>query len=210
MAVTRTLFFVNQDFIYLASASPRRRELLAQIGVPFEVRPADIEERREPGEAIEVFAQRMAVTKAGVIAAEFPDRVVLGADTVVVIDGEMLGKPADREAGLAMLERLSGRRHDVVSAVAVVRGAQHEVGLDRSAVWFREVSEAERRAYWETGEPADKAGAYAVQGIGAVFIERLEGSFSGVMGLPLFRTAALLEAFSVPVPGLAGGQAAHA
>lgn len=201
---------MNQDFIYLASASPRRRELLSQIGIPFEVRPADIEERREQGEPVEDFARRMALSKAQVIAAAAGERTVLGADTVVVVEGEMLGKPPDRAAGLGMLARLSGRRHEVLSAVAVVRGCREEVALDTSSVWFRDLSEAERLAYWETGEPADKAGAYAVQGIGAVFIERLEGSFSGVMGLPLYRTAELLRKVDVPVPALQKGPRAHA
>jgi len=202
---------MNQGFIYLASASPRRRELLGQIGVTFRVLPAHLPEVREAGESVQSFVRRMALAKAHAVAARTVDdpAPVLGADTVVVIDNEMLCKPASREAGLAMLARLSGREHEVLSAVALVAAGKSKVVLDVSRVRFRTIDAEERAAYWETGEPADKAGAYAVQGVGAVFIERLEGSFSGVMGLPLFMTAALLNEFGYPVPGLAG-TAAHA
>ncbi len=206
-----TLFLVNQDFIYLASASPRRRELLAQIGVAFRVRPAEIPEIRNQGEAVADFVQRMALAKANTVrqALNADEYAVLAADTVVVVDEEMLGKPADRAEGLAMLEQLSGRDHKVLSAVALVRGDRSDVALDISRVWFRDLQATEIQAYWQTGEPADKAGAYAVQGTGAVFIERLEGSFSGVMGLPLFHTARLLASFGVDIPGLKG-ERAHA
>lgn len=200
---------MNQGFIYLASASPRRRELLDQIGVEFRVLPADLPEVREAGETVRSFVQRMALAKARAVAARTAGdpAPVLGADTVVVIDDEMLCKPSDREEGLAMLARLSGREHEVLSAVALVAAGRSKVVLDISRVWFRVTDAREREAYWDTGEPADKAGAYAVQGVGAVFIERLEGSFSGVMGLPLFLTATLLDEFGYTVPGLARASA---
>lgn len=202
---------MNQDFIYLASASPRRRELLEQVGLRFEVRPADIPEKRRAGEPIEAFVTRMALSKARAISAQVETGTpVLGADTVVVIAGEMLGKPGDRAEGLAMLAKLSGNMHEVFTAVALVTKESSSVELDVSKVWFGELDASQREAYWSTGEPADKAGAYAVQGIGAVFIERLEGSFSGVMGLPLHRTMRLLASHGVKVPVLSGATAAHA
>jgi septum formation protein len=203
-AEAEKLSVMNQGFIYLASASPRRRELLTQIGVRYRVRASGIPERREPGEAIADFARRMALAKAHAVQALTRDEPapVLGADTVVVVDNELLGKPADRAEGVAMLARLSGRSHVVLSAVALVEGEKSKVAVDASRVWFREIDPQECDAYWETGEPADKAGAYAVQGIGAVFIKRLEGSFSGVMGLPLFATSRLLAEFGHTLPGL--------
>ena len=191
MAVTRLI---------LASASPRRRELLAQLGVQFEVVVADIDETPVAGEAPEVYVVRMALEKARAVKARLGDAeaLVLGSDTAVVVDGEILGKPRDRADGLAMLARLSGRVHHVYTAVASVGPAGREASrLSVSSVIWRDVSEAERVAYWATGEPHDKAGGYAIQGKAAVFVSRLEGSFSGVMGLPLFETAALLESGGV-------------
>ena len=191
MAVTRLI---------LASASPRRRELLAQLGVQFEVVVADIDETPVAGEAPEVYVVRMALEKARAVKARLGDAeaLVLGSDTAVVVDGEILGKPRDRADGLAMLARLSGRVHHVYTAVASVGPAGREASrLSVSSVTWRDVSEAERVAYWATGEPHDKAGGYAIQGKAAVFVSRLEGSFSGVMGLPLFETAALLESGGV-------------
>ena len=182
--------------LILASASPRRRELLAQLGVQFEVVVADIDETPVAGEAAEVYVVRMALEKARAVRARLGDAeaLVLGSDTAVVIDDEILGKPRDRADGLAMLARLSGRVHHVYTAVASVDPAGREASrLSVSSVTWRSVSEAERVAYWATGEPCDKAGGYAIQGKAAVFVSRLEGSFSGVMGLPLFETAALLE-----------------
>ena len=182
--------------LILASASPRRRELLSQLGVQFEVVVADIDETPVAGEAAEVYVVRMALEKARAVRARLGDAgaLVLGSDTAVVIDDEILGKPRDRADGLAMLARLSGRVHHVYTAVASVGPAGREASrLSVSSVTWRSVSEAERVAYWATGEPRDKAGGYAIQGKAAVFVSRLEGSFSGVMGLPLFETAALLE-----------------
>lgn len=196
---------MNQGFIYLASASPRRRELLDQIGVRYRVMPADLPEVREAGETVESFVRRMALAKARAVAGrtQAEPAPVLGADTVVVADKQMLGKPANKEDGLAMLALLSGRMHKVLSGVALVTGEKSKVALDVSRVWFRKTDPEERAAYWATGEPADKAGAYAVQGLGAVFIERIEGSFSGVMGLPLFLTAVLLDEFGFALPVVA-------
>lgn len=188
--------------LYLASQSPRRRRLLEQLGVAYAVLPVEVAEAPWGAESAAEYVQRVATDKAlagwrhGGRVLDLP---VLGADTEVVVDGQVQGKPADREHGLAMLQRLSGRCHDVVSAVAVVRGAEHRTVLNRSRVWFRALSEAEMDAYWRSGEPLGKAGAYAIQGLGAVFVARLEGSFSGVMGLPLFETAGLLAAAGIDV-----------
>ena len=180
--------------LYLASASPRRRELLAQIGLRVEIVPQSVLEQRRDGESPEAFVQRLALEKARAglaTVSEDRPRPVLGADTVVVVDDMVLGKPADEAAALAMLAQLSGRTHRVLSALGVV--AKDNLGQDRaevclneSRVSFRVVAEAEGRAYWRTGEPADKAGSYGIQGMAALFIERLEGSYSGVMGLPLY------------------------
>lgn len=191
--------------IYLASASPRRRELLEQIDIAYRQLMVEVPEVRKPDEVPEMYALRVALEKAragrATLAADDP-LPVLGADTAVVIDGEVLGKPRGRSEALAMLARLSGQWHQVMSAVAVV-GAYGEEGsrLSVSSVLFREIAQTEAVAYWETGEPRDKAGGYAIQGRAAVFVERLEGSYSGVMGLPLFETAALLEQFGItPAP----------
>jgi septum formation protein len=195
--------------VILASASPRRAQLLAQIGVPYTVIPAALDERRLPGEPVEHCVRRLAEQKAlkvrlalgapGVSRSELATLPVLGADTVVLIDDEMLGQPPDREAALQMLSRLSGRVHVVLSAVALASGSGVRSALSRSEVRLRRLARAECAAYWDTGEPRGKAGAYAVQGFGAVFIEQLHGSYSGVMGLPLFETAALLAEAGVPV-----------
>jgi len=182
--------------IYLASASPRRRELLAQIGVRHEVRPVDLDESRLPGERPSDYVQRLALAKAEAAWQRFAaaeNRPVLAADTAVVLDDKVLGKPRDRQDGFAMLQLLSGRTHEVLTAVALRDARGIDSRLNGSRVTFRALRPGEIEAYWHTGEPADKAGAYAVQGYAAVFIERLEGSFSAVMGLPLFETAELLE-----------------
>ncbi len=186
--------------IYLASASPRRAELLTQIGVTYEVVAAAVDESLRPGEAPEVYVVRLALAKARAGHAARSGRPVLGADTAVVADGLILGKPRDRADALGMLARLSGQTHHVYTGVALVDcdGEAH-TRLSVSSVTFRALSEQERAAYWASGEPADKAGGYAVQGLGALFIERLEGSYSGVMGLPLFETAELLQACAIPL-----------
>ena len=190
----------SQPRLLLASGSPRRRELLEQIGVAHRAMPVDIDEATRAGELPEDFVRRLALEKAQAgWARDASDLPVLGSDTVVVHDGHIMGKPGDRDDGIAMLARLAGQTHRVLTAVAMVEGERREVRLSESLVSFRPMAEAELVAYWETGEPADKAGAYAIQGLGAVFIERLEGSFSGVMGLPVFETAALLAEFDIDV-----------
>ena len=181
--------------IYLASRSPRRRELLSQIGVHHEVVVADVDESLRPGEAPVEYVIRLALEKARTAHEALAGRPllpVLGADTAVVVGDEILGKPRDRGDFLAMMERLSGRSHKVLTGVALV-GEKTESRLSVSKVTFRSVSAQEAMAYWESGEPADKAGGYAIQGLGALFITRVEGSYSGVMGLPLFETAELLR-----------------
>lgn len=191
---------MSMDHIYLASTSPRRRELLEQIGVGYTLIGAEIDEHPRPGETPEVLVERLALEKAraGLAARPAGDPVpVLGADTLVVLDGRPLGKPAGRAEALRMLAALSGRAHQVLSAVALVTEEREAVRLNRSRVWFRDIGEAEREAYWESGEPADKAGGYAIQGLGALFVERIEGSYSGIMGLPLFETARLLQDFGI-------------
>lgn len=184
--------------LLLASASPRRRELLDQIGVRYAVQPVDVDEQARDGEAPGEYVRRLALAKAEAGRAQRPDLPALGADTAVVLDGHILGKPADRADGLAMLTRLSGRRHEVYSGVALV-GEETRTMLQVSRVTLRAIGEGERAAYWDTGEPADKAGGYAIQGLGAVFVAELAGSYSGVMGLPLFETARMLTAAGIDV-----------
>lgn len=184
--------------LLLASASPRRRELLAQIGVHFVLREHAVDEQPRVDEQAEPYVIRMAQEKAADVAGSHPGDFVLGADTAVICAGEILGKPRDEQDALAMLGRLSGRTHQVLSAVSLCRDQEQQTRVSRSDVRFRRISDAEMRAYWRSGEPADKAGAYAIQGLGAVFVESLQGSYSGVMGLPLFETAQLLRHFSLP------------
>ncbi len=188
------------SFIYLASGSPRRRELLQQIGVSFRVIGADLDETARRGEPPLAYVSRLAEAKAAVgweCGRDSGDAPVLAADTAVVLDGRILGKPAGMNDAIAMLLQLSGRTHEVLTAIALRSAAELKVAVSRSAVRFRSIDHSEARAYWETGEPADKAGAYAIQGCAAVFINDLKGSYSGVMGLPLFETAALLKAAGV-------------
>jgi septum formation protein len=198
----------EKPLVVLASASPRRRELLWQIGVPHRVATPGIDEARRAGESPEECVRRLALAKARAVQAK--GLPVLGADTEVVLDDDMLGKPRDRASALAMLQRLSGRSHRVLTAVALVAGERHELMLSDSEVEFRALSDAECERYWASGEPRDKAGGYAIQGLGAVFVRALRGSYSGVMGLPLFETATLLAAAGVPCwqGAPAGGAAA--
>ena len=182
--------------LYLASRSPRRQELLRQVGLCFDVLPADVDERRAPGQTPADYAVAMALAKAA--AARPPQRLpVLGADTDVVIDGEILGKPAGRDEALAMLARLSGRTHEVFSSVAAVLEGRAETALSVTRVTFGDIAPAQAAAYWDSGEPADKAGAYAIQGFGAQFVKEIHGSYSGVVGLPLYETLELLRRFGV-------------
>jgi septum formation protein len=172
--------------------------LLAQIGVPHVVTGAHIDEAVHAGERPHDYVQRMARTKAQAIWDQDRSLPVLAADTTVVLDGIVFGKPLDRADALRMLALLSGRTHEVLTAVALASGAGLELRMSVSSVRFRTLGVDEIAAYWETGEPRDKAGAYAVQGLAAVFIESLSGSYSGVMGLPLFETSELLRAAGVP------------
>ncbi|MFZ1536660.1 MAG: Maf family protein [Chromatiaceae bacterium] len=188
--------------VYLASQSPRRRELLGQIGVSHTVIAVDLDEAPRPGEVPEDYVRRVALDKARVGRAATPgSRVpVLAADTLVTLDGRILGKPRDAEEAAAMLGLLSGRTHRVLSAVALI-GAEERLALSESQVSFRAIPDWEARAYWATGEPADKAGGYAIQGLGALFVRELRGSYSGVMGLPLHETALLLAEEGIPLLG---------
>jgi len=181
----------------LASASPRRRELLGQLGVPHVLTVPNIDEAVLVGESAPDYVVRMARAKARVVHPHGAGLPVLAADTTVLIDERICGKPADPEEGVALLLKLSGRTHEVLTAVALAAAGEVHHRLSRSEVRFRHVSLAEAVAYWNTGEPRDKAGGYAVQGHGAVFVEHLSGSYSGVMGLPLFETAELLAGAGV-------------
>lgn len=184
--------------IVLASASPRRGEILDQMRIGYRRVVPRVDESRRAGESGRDLVLRLAQAKAragrGLAGAELP---VLGADTLVLLDGEVLGKPAGREDGLAMLEQLSGRAHEVVTAVAVASGGGIQAEVSRSTVVFRRITAEDAARYWATGEPRDKAGGYAIQGIGGLFVDRLEGSYSGVVGLPLAETERLLEAAGV-------------
>jgi septum formation protein len=235
---------MSADFVYLASGSPRRRELLTQIGVPFRVLNVAVPEAVLSGEKAETYVERLAIAKAaagcqavagvkttqaataspraeaaGAASALRPVDAeatlapllapVLGADTAVVLDGRTLVKPLTQEDGERMLLELAGRTHTVLTAVAIATESGINSRLSRSEVTFRPITAAEARAYWETGEPHDKAGGYAIQGRAAVFIAALRGSYSGVMGLPLYETAELLALAGVPrwvpeAPGHAG------
>lgn len=205
---------MSADFVYLASASPRRRELLQQIGVSFRLIGAELDETPMAGEAPAGYVSRLALAKADAgwqrsrdlcdmrdarDMRDMRDAPVLAADTAVVLDGRILGKPQDKTDAATMLLELSGRTHQVLTAVAVRSAAGNEVKISESWVAFRPVDAAEAAAYWNTGEPRDKAGGYAIQGYAAVFIADLKGSYSGVMGLPLFETAALLNAAGVAI-----------
>jgi septum formation protein len=179
--------------IVLASASPRRAELLRAAGFSFVVEPADVDESVLPGEAPEAHVRRLARAKAQAGASRHPREAVLGADTVVVVDGRILGKPRDAADATAMLTALSGRVHYVYTAVAVAEGGAVRDEVNVSAVTFAPMSPGEIAAYVASGEPHDKAGAYAIQGWAARFIERLEGSYSSVMGLPVAVVHRLLK-----------------
>jgi septum formation protein len=191
---------MGYDSIVLASASARRSLLLTQIGVRHEAVAADVDETPQPGEPPDRYVSRLADEKALAVVrghAGAPDRPVLAADTTVVLDGRIFGKPADEAECLAMLAALGGKRHAVLTALTLWHAGALRRSLSTSHVTFRRIATEECRRYWASGEPRGKAGAYAIQGFGAVFVEQLEGSFSGVMGLPLFETADLLDAAGV-------------
>ncbi len=180
--------------LILASQSPRRRELLALLGIPFEVAHADVDETPLPDEDPELMTSRLALTKAeAVYARHGPGSWVLGGDTTVTIDGLILGKPENHEEATAMLERLSGETHSVVSAVALVGKSFSEVALSRTAVSFGDWWPSQIQAYCDSGEPFDKAGGYGIQGYAGAFVRDISGSYSGVVGLPLYETRLLLE-----------------
>jgi len=199
---------MSKPFVYLASGSPRRRELLRQIGVPHQILEVEVDEASCPGEDPTAYVSRLAVAKAEagreLLGRDRPGRdhldrepvqpLVLGADTAVILGDRIFGKPADRNDALAMLRQLSARTHRVSTAVALSVEGATTVRVSHSEVTFRALREHECAAYWDSGEPRDKAGAYAVQGLAAIFIAGLCGSYSGVMGLPLFETAELLDA----------------
>jgi len=191
----------------LASQSPRRRELLEQIGVRFSIEAADIDETPFPDEGAVAYVERMALEKARVIAARYPGEVVLGSDTSVIWCDRILGKPANNQDAEETLRGLSGQTHEVLSAVALVngqvrgqsQGMRERVISVATQVTFRDLSDDEIRAYVATGEPADKAGSYGIQGKGAILVAAIQGSYSNVVGLPLTETAELLKEFDVPV-----------
>lgn len=183
--------------LVLASSSPRRRQLLGQLGLDFDVEPAEIEEAALPGEAPEAYVERLAREKALAVAAGRPDRIVVGSDTIVVVDDDVLGKPADEADAVRMLLRLQGREHTVATGVAVVSGDRVASAVERVRVRFHPFDAALARAYARTGEPLDKAGAYGIQGRGAVLIEGIDGDYFAVMGLPLSRLVLLLRSLDV-------------
>lgn len=187
---------------YLASASPRRQELLRQIGVGFSVLSVDVDETTLTQESPEDYVQRVALAKAlaGLqLQGDEPQCVVLGGDTAVVHQGRIFGKPIDRADALEMLAVLSGSRHEVYSAVSVVSAARQITRLVKTQVTFHNITQQQLDAYWDTGEPLGKAGAYAIQGLAAIFVADIQGSYSGVVGLPISETAQLLKEFDVPV-----------
>ncbi|MBP1127771.1 MULTISPECIES: nucleoside triphosphate pyrophosphatase [Pseudomonas] len=187
--------------LYLASGSPRRRELLTQIGVPFTVVSATIDETPLTNESPVSYVERLARGKAtaGFAVLETPlNACVLGADTAVIVDGRILGKPVDQADALAMLMALAGNEHEVLTAVALTEGQRCETLCVSSRVRFREIGVEEATAYWHSGEPRDKAGGYAIQGLGSVFVAGLNGSYSAVVGLPVCETAQLLSRFGIP------------
>jgi septum formation protein len=177
----------------LASSSPRRTELLRLIRIDHEVRPAHIDETQRAGESPRSYAERLAREKAQAVAEDHPDAVVIGADTIVVVDGNVLGKPADARDAAAMLRRISGRVHVVDTAVAVVRNGSVTSAVEEVDVTFRALSDAEIERYIATGEPMDKAGAYGIQGYGATIVQRVSGDYFAVMGLPLGLLVRLLR-----------------
>lgn len=181
--------------VILASQSPRRRDLLNLIGIAHTVRPADIDETPLPGESPVACVERLARAKARRIAAGEPDALVIAADTIVVIDDQILNKPVDTADARRMLGALQGRRHDVYTAVCVIANACEAAGVEDTGVWFRALSAREIDAYIATGEPFDKAGGYGIQGIAGRYVTRIEGCYFNVMGLPLARLWSLLKEF---------------
>jgi septum formation protein len=196
--------------LYLASASPRRRAILEQLGITHSVLPQDIDEERLPGEAPDDFVCRLAIAKAEAALASLKENqevACLGSDTTVVCNGEIFEKPVDEADALRILTALSGQTHQVMTAVALATRGITQFRQSVSEVTFRELSEAEIRAYWSSGEPADKAGAYGIQGLGAVFVSEIKGSYSGIMGLPIMETLWLLKEVGITSISILGQQA---
>ena len=190
--------------LYLASKSPRRREILAQIGVHYQLIDIDVPELRAEGESPELYVERLSLSKAraGVLALQrqgLARAPVLGADTICVIDGQTLEKPRDEAHAIDMLLSMAGREHRVLSAVCLADGVRMEAACSETRVQFRHFTEAQARSYWQTGEPADKAGAYGIQGYGAALVEHVSGSYSGVVGLPIEALIPLLNLMNVAI-----------
>ena len=198
-----------QPELILASASPRRSALLRNLGLRFSAMPADVDETVHRDETPRAYVERVAAAKAGAVAAGYPAAVVLGADTTVALDERILGKPADAGDAERMLRLLSGHRHRVYSAVAVHCGGCERLRTVATEVRFRAVSPAEIRSYIVSGEPLDKAGGYAVQGLGGIFVEHLAGSYSAVVGLPVAETVDLLREFGIDPLASAVGSGEH-
>jgi septum formation protein len=181
---------VTKATLTLASTSPRRQEILTALGLEFAVAVVDVDESRLERETAEQMVLRLALAKARAAA---PAHIAIGADTAVVAGDRILGKPKDREEAVAMLLSLAGRGHCVLTGVALLGPQGVQTALSATEVYFREISRDEAIAYWQSGEPRDKAGAYGIQGLGGIFVERIEGSYSGVVGLPIYETARLLQ-----------------
>ena len=181
--------------LVLASSSPRRRELLTSAGFEFDVEPADIDESLRPGESPEAYVERMAVEKAAAVRARFADRTILAADTIVIVDGDVLGKPHDPETAVKMLSRLEGREHEVLTAVAMWWPGDDapDVSVELTRVWMRDITAAEIAAAVATGEPLDRAGAYAIQGLASRWVTRIDGAYGTVVGLPVETVDRLLR-----------------
>ena len=184
--------------MHLASSSPRRREILEALGLEFTVAAVDLEEAREAGETAEQMVLRLAIAKAEAAEVEV-GRIVIGSDTAVVLDSEVLGKPVDQDDAVATLMKLSGRRHSVITGVALRGPHGVQTAMSSTDVRFREISQDEALAYWQSGEPCDKAGSYGIQGRGGIFVTTINGSYSGVMGLPVYETAQLLQAAGIDI-----------
>ena len=193
----------SSDFdLVLASSSPRRMEILNQLGIRYQAVSPMIDESLRYGESGEEYVRRLALDKASALAMHELSPPILGADTAIVCRGEVFGKPQDFEQFKEMLEALSGSKHVVLSAVAVNNGKLSSVLVCETSVSFREITNQEINYYWRTGEPRDKAGGYAIQGKGAIFIKHISGSYSGVVGLPIFETSQLMKNFNIPFMGL--------
>lgn len=185
--------------LHLASASPRRRDLLAGLGLEFSFGGVDLDETRLAGESPAGMVRRLALAKARAALAGRDDCAILGSDTAVVLGDRVFGKPGSEAEARDMLMALAGRTHDVLTGVALIHRGVEDVGMSRSEVRFREISDREAAAYWNTGEPRDKAGGYAIQGLAGIFVESLRGSYTGIIGLPLFETTRMLARAGIHV-----------